>query len=175
MLTRVAAVNPRTSVGLNPRSSMTMPGIDQVEGVLEAWYGGQEMGNAVASILFGDVNPSGQLPVTFPTRLTDLPTNTQDQWTGTGGRTLYSEGLRVGYRHYDSRAIQPLFPFGFGLSYTTFGFGALTLQPTAGMPSGHYTATVPVTNTGSRAGAEVVQLYVGQPEIGRASCRDRVL
>jgi beta-glucosidase len=163
MITQVAGVNPRTIVVLNTSSSMTMPWIAQVEGVLEAWYGGQEMGNAVASILFGDVNPSGKLPVTFPARLSDLPTNTQDQWTGTNGRTLYSEGLRVGYRHYDARGIQPLFPFGFGLSYTTFGFGPLSIQPTAGKPAGHYTATVTVTNTGSRAGSEVVQLYVGHP------------
>jgi len=142
---------------------MTMPWIDQVEGVLEAWYGGQEMGNAVASILFGDVNPSGKLPVTFPRRLSDLPTNTQEQWTGTNGRTLYPEGLRVGYRHYDTAGIQPLFPFGFGLSYTTFAFGPLTLQPTPGMPAGHYTAKVTVTNTGSRVGAEVAQLYLRHP------------
>jgi beta-glucosidase len=163
MITKVAAVNPRTIVVLNTDAAMTMPWIDQVEGVLEAWYGGQEMANALASILFGDVNPSGKLPVTFPKRLSDLPTSTQEQWTGVNGRSLYTEGLRVGYRHYDARSIQPLFPFGFGLSYTTFGFGPLTLQPTAGMPAGHYTATVTVTNTGSRAGAEVVQLYVGQP------------
>ena len=163
MITQVAAVNPRTIVVLTTSSSMTMPWIDQVEGVLEAWYGGQEMGNAVASILFGDVNPSGKLPVTFPRRLSDLPTNTQEQWTGTNGRTLYPEGLRVGYRHYDTAGIQPLFPFGFGLSYTTFAFGPLTLQPTPGMPAGHYTAKVTVTNTGSRAGAEVAQLYLRHP------------
>jgi beta-glucosidase len=163
MITQVAAANPRTIVVLNTHGAMTMPWIDQVEGVLEAWYGGQEMANAVAAILFGDVNPSGKLPVTFPKRLSDLPTYAQQQWTGTNGRTLYSEGLRVGYRHYDAKGIQPLFPFGFGLSYTTFGFGPLTLQPTPGTTAGHYTATVTITNTGSRAGADVVQLYVGQP------------
>ena len=163
LIARVAAVNRRTIVVLNTHGALTMPWIDQVEGVLQAWYGGQEMGNAVASILFGDTNPSGKLPLTFPRRLADLPTNAQQPWTGAAGGTLYSEGLHVGYRHFDARGVEPLFPFGFGLSYTSFAFGPLTLRPTAGLAAGHHTATVTVTNTGRRSGAEVVQLYVSHP------------
>jgi beta-glucosidase len=140
-----------------------MPWIDQVESVLETWYAGQEVGNAVASVLFGDVNPSGKLPVTFPKRLADVPASTALQWPGVAGRTVYFEGLKVGYRHYDANGIAPLFPFGHGLSYTTFAFGPLTVKPTAGRPEGNYTVSVNVTNTGSRRGAEVVQLYMSHP------------
>jgi beta-glucosidase len=163
MIRRVAAVNPRTIVVLATSSAVTMPWIDDVEAVLETWYGGQEMGNALAALLFGDVNPSGKLPVTFPRSLTDVPASSPLQWPGRDGRTLYFEGLKVGYRHYDANGITPLFPFGHGLSYTTFAFGPLTVQPTAGKPDGNYTVSVSVTNTGSRQGAEVVQLYMGHP------------
>jgi beta-glucosidase len=130
------------------------------EGLLEAWYPGVEDGNATAALLFGDVNPSGKLPETFPKSQSDLPTNTPEQYPGVNGHAVYSEKLDVGYRWYDAKGIKPLFPFGYGLSYTTFGYSGLTVSPTS---SGGATVSFTVKNTGSRAGAEVTQVYVGYP------------
>lgn len=161
LIAEVAAANPRTVVVLNTGSAVTMPWLGQVQGVLEEWYAGQEVGSAVARLLFGDANPSGKLPVTFPVSLADVPAHTAAQWPGAGGTVQYSEGLKVGYRWYDAGDITPLFPFGFGLSYTTFAFS--NLQVGAPDASGSATVTATVTNTGSRAGAEVAQLYVGAP------------
>jgi beta-glucosidase len=154
----VAAANPRTVVVLNTGGPVTMPWLDDVAGVLEAWYPGEEAGNAAASVLFGDVNPSGKLPITFPKRLADTPASTPEQYPGVGGVAVYSEGLNVGYRHYDNRGIEPLFPFGYGLSYTRFRLADLKVT---GQPSGPVKATVEATNTGDRHGSEVVQVYVG--------------
>jgi beta-glucosidase len=126
--------------------------------VLEAWYPGEEAGNATASVLFGDVDPSGRLPITFPKSMADTPASTPAQYPGVGGVALYSEGLDVGYRHYDARDVEPLFPFGFGLSYTTFRLEDLKVT---GQKHGPAKATVEVTNTGDRRGAQVVQVYVG--------------
>ncbi|HTT69056.1 MAG TPA: glycoside hydrolase family 3 C-terminal domain-containing protein [Gemmatimonadales bacterium] len=156
----VAAANPRTIVVLNTGSAVTMPWVDSVPAVLEAWYPGQEDGDAIASVLFGDVNPSAKLPVTFPKRLADVPAAGAAQWPGVGGRVGYSEGLLVGYRWYDARDVAPLFPFGFGLSYTTFRFANLRVSEPRGRP---VRVGVDVTNTGRRAGADVVQVYVGHP------------
>ena len=154
----VAAANPRTVVVLNTGSPVTMPWLDDVAGVLEMWYPGEEAGNAAASVLFGDTNPSGKLPITFPKRLADTPTSRPKQYPGVSGKAVYSEGLNVGYRHYDNRGVEPLFPFGYGLSYTRFRLDDLKVS---GQPSGPVKATVDVTNTGDRRGGEVVQVYVG--------------
>ncbi|MEV5750717.1 glycoside hydrolase family 3 C-terminal domain-containing protein [Actinoallomurus sp. NPDC052308] len=160
LISSVAAANPKTIVVLHTGSAVTMPWLNQVSGVLEGWYSGQEVGNALAAILFGDVSPSGKLPVTFPASLNDVPAHTTAQWPGNGSQVQYSEGLDVGYRWYDAKNITPLFPFGYGLSYTTFSFSNLQV---GALGSGGSTVTATVTNTGSRAGAEVVQLYVGAP------------
>jgi len=161
LISQVAAANPNTVVVLNTGSAVTMPWVDGVAGVLEAWYPGQEDGNAIASVLFGDTNPSGKLPVSFPKSLNDVPAHTQAQWPGSNGTVQYSEGVKVGYRWYQAQNIAPLYPFGFGLSYTSFGFSNLQITPLDA--HGKATVTATVTNTGSRAGSEVAQLYVGDP------------
>jgi beta-glucosidase len=163
LISAVAAVNPRTIVVLNTGSAVTMPWLGQVEGVLEAWYPGQESGNAIAGLLFGDADPSGRLPVTFPVSLAQVPASTPAQWPGVGGTVRFSEGLKVGYRWYDSQGLTPLFPFGYGLSYTTFKISDLALSSGTLSENGELTATVDVTNTGSREGSEVVQLYLSAP------------
>jgi beta-glucosidase len=160
MIAQVAAANPHTIVVLNNNAAINMPWLNQVAGVFEAFYPGQQIGTAMAALIFGDVNPSGKLPVTFPKSLADVPANTPAQWPGTNGQVQYSEGLNVGYKWYDAKNIQPLFPFGFGLSYTTFGFSNLQVGALSGNTA---TVRVTVTNTGSRAGTEVAQLYVGDP------------
>ncbi len=164
----VARANPRTIVVLKSGSAILMPWVHQVPAILEAWYPGEEDGNAVAAVLFGDVDPSGKLPITFPRRLQDLPANTPEQYPGVNGVVHYSEGVFVGYRHYDADHIRPLFPFGYGLSYTTFAYQHLTVAPQALAPVEHSHQTVSVsfdvTNTGHRAGAEVAELYVGFPQ-----------
>jgi beta-glucosidase len=161
LITSVAAANPNTIVVLNTGSAVTMPWLSSVKGVLEAWYPGQEDGTAIASVLFGSYDPSGHLTVSFPTSLSQVPSSTTAQWPGTGGTVQYSEGIDVGYRWYDSKSLTPLFPFGYGLSYTTFSFSNLHVGAlTAG---GAATVTATVTNTGSRSGADVAQLYVTDP------------
>jgi beta-glucosidase len=165
LIKSVAAANPNTVVVLTTGGPMLMPWLGQVKSVVQAWFPGQEEGNAIAALLFGDVNPSGKLPQTFPKSQADLPIKTQSQYPGVNDsqgvpHAAYSEGLKVGYRWYDSQGIEPLFPFGFGLSYTTFSLGGLHVKA-AGRPGA--TATFTVKNTGHRTGAEVAQLYVGIP------------
>jgi len=160
LISAVAAANRNTIVVLNTGSAVTMPWLDSVRAVLEAWYPGQEDGAAIASVLFGDVTPSGKLPVTFPRSLADVPAASAAQWPGVGGKVQYSEGLLVGYRWYGARGIAPHFPFGFGLSYTTFRLANLRV---AAGPGRSVRVGVNVTNAGARAGAEVVQVYVGDP------------
>ncbi len=160
LISAVAAANPDTVVVLNTGSAVTMPWLDQVKGVIEAWYPGQNDGDDIAAVLFGDVNPSGKLPVTFPQSLAQVPASTAAQWPGTNGTVKYSEGILVGYRWYATRHITPLFPFGAGLSYTTFGFSHLAVRPG---PRGTLRITADVTNTGSRPGADVAQLYLADP------------
>ncbi|HEV2328116.1 MAG TPA: glycoside hydrolase family 3 C-terminal domain-containing protein [Verrucomicrobiae bacterium] len=169
LIEAVAAANPHTVVVLKSGSAVLMPWVDKVPAILEAWYPGEEDGNAVAAVLFGDVNPSGKLPMTFPKQLADLPANTTQQYPGMNGEVDYSEGIFVGYRHYDAEHIQPLFPFGYGLSYTTFGFSNLSITPGNVKNTDPFTVSVDfdVTNTGKRAGEEVAQLYVGLPATTR--------
>jgi beta-glucosidase len=144
---------------------MLMPWLGKVRGVLQAWFPGQEDGNAIAALLFGDVNPSGKLPQTFPKSMADLPVKTKSQYPGVNDKNgiphaVYSEKLKVGYRWYDAKRIRPLFPFGFGLSYTTFAIRHLSLAR-----AGHKGRNVrfDVANTGHRAGAQVAQVYLGFP------------
>ncbi|MEY9913129.1 beta-glucosidase [Catenulispora sp. MAP12-49] len=163
LISAVAAANPNTIVVLNTGSAVTMPWLNQVKGVFEAWYPGQQAGKAIAALLFGDADPSGKLPVTFPTSLAQVPASTPAQWPGTNGTVQYSEGLDVGYRWYDTKDLTPLFPFGYGQSYTTFAFSNLHLSAPTLTENGHLRATANVTNTGTRAGAEVAQLYLTDP------------
>lgn len=161
LISAVAAVNPRTIVVLYESSGTLMPWINDVAAVVVAWYPGQEGGRALASVLFGDVNPSGKLPLTFPVSSNQVPASTLAQYPGIDHRVSYSESLRVGYRWYDASNQAPLFPFGHGLSYTTFAYSNLTVSAVS--PSGQVTVSVDVNNTGTRAGAEVAQLYLGFP------------
>ena len=153
----VAAANPKTVVVLNTGSPITMPWLNEVAAVVQAWYPGQECGNAIADVLFGDVNPSGRLPQTFPMRLQDNPAYIN--YPGENGRVHYGEGIFVGYRYYDKKEIPVLFPFGYGLSYTSFAYNNLRLSA-AKTADAELQVSVDVTNIGSRTGKEVVQLYV---------------
>lgn len=156
LIRAIAKVNPRTAVVLYAGSPVTMPWVDEVSTVLEAFYPGQEGGNAIVKILTGEVNPSGKLPVTFPVRLEDTPAFIN--YPGIR-EVLYGEGIFVGYRYYDRKAVEPLFPFGAGLSYTTFEYGPVQLQPR--FKAGEdLPVSVTIKNTGHRSGKEVVQLYV---------------
>jgi beta-glucosidase len=161
LIERVAAANPRTVVVLQTGGPVEMPWLDKVQAVLEVWYPGQELGNAVADVLFGDTEPGGRLPQTFPKALSDNSAITGDPLTypGQDGHVRYAEGIYVGYRHHDTRKIEPLFPFGFGLSYTSFTWGAPKLSSPS-ISSDGVTVEVDVTNTGSRTGSDLVQLYV---------------
>ena len=154
------AANPNTIVVLNTNSATSMPWLNQVAGVFEGFYSGQEIGTAMAALIFGDVDPSGKLPVTFPNSLADVPANTPAQWPGVNNQITYSEGLDVGYRWYDAKNITPMFPFGFGLSYTGYAFSNLQVGALNG---GNATVTATITDTGAKAGTDVVQLYVGDP------------
>jgi beta-glucosidase len=165
LVAAVAAANGRTVVVMENGGAQLMPWLSRVAAVLEAWYPGQRGGEAIANLLFGDVNPSGKLPITFPASVSDLP-HPVILGAGSSGAifsTDYSvEGFLVGYKYYDARRITPLFPFGFGLSYTTFSLTDVTLAPDSPASSG-FTVTVDVTNTGHLAGAEVVQVYLALP------------
>jgi beta-glucosidase len=161
LISAVAAANPHTIVVLNSGSAVTMPWLSSVAAVVEAWYPGQEDGTALANILFGSYDPSGHLPVTFPSSMSQAPASTAQEFPGANGQVQYNEGIDVGYRWYQSKDQTPLFPFGYGLSYTTFSFSNLTV--TGFNAAGTATVTATVTNTGSRAGADVAQLYIGDP------------
>ncbi len=163
LVSAVAAANPRTVVVVDAGGPVTMSWIDHVEGVIDAWYPGEADGTALAAVLFGKVDPSGHLPMTFPTSAAADPISSTAQFPGTGTEVDYSEGLDVGYRWYDATGTTPLFPFGYGLSYTSFRFGApkVAVRTKGGAP--RVTVSVRVSNTGHRAGADVVQVYEGQP------------
>jgi beta-glucosidase len=164
LIEAVAAVNPNTVVVLNTGQAVAMPWLGKVRAVLEMWYTGDEGGQAAANLLTGRANPAGRLPITWPARLADGPANDpahpERSSKGVGGKTVYGEGIFVGYRWYDHQHIAPLFPFGFGLSYTSFSYSGLTL---ARAPDGGLDASVVVKNTGRVEGDEVVQAYVGAP------------
>ena len=153
---RAAAANPRIVVITTTGAAVAMPWLDQVRAVLHGWFPGQEAGTAFADVLFGDVSPSGKLPVSFPKRLEDEPGF--GNFPGADGKVAYKEGILVGYRWYDTRKIEPLFPFGFGLSYTMFAYRDLAIS--AWDPERGVVARLKVKNIGARRGAEVVQVYV---------------
>ncbi|GEQ67195.1 hypothetical protein JCM33374_g859 [Metschnikowia sp. JCM 33374] len=157
MIAEVAKANPNVVVVNQSGSPVTMPWIDDVKGVVQAWYGGNELGNAIADVLFGDVNPSGKLSMTFPKRLEDNPSYLN--FGSTHGRVLYGEDVFVGYKYYEKIDIKPLFAFGHGLSYTTFDVGV----PDISTDDDFVYVSVEVTNTGEKAGHEVIQFYV-EPE-----------
>lgn len=173
LIAAVAAANPKTIVVLETGTAVTMPWLDQVGAVAEVWYSGSKGADAVANVLFGDVNPSGKLPMTFPKSEADLPHTTviQPPPHSQGASPVmrmegakasfsvhYDEGLKVGYKWYDAEKKPVLFPFGFGLSYTTYSYSDLQVNPG---PS--TTVTFKVTNTGSRAGAEIAEVYAALP------------
>lgn len=163
LIEAVAAANRNTIVVLDTGGPVLMPWADRVAGIIEAWYPGQEDGNALAAILYGDVNPAGKLTLTFPRSEDAVPTARRSQWPGENGISIYSEGLEVGYRWYDATNTPPLFPFGFGSSYTTFALSKLRVPADSAPNSPGVLVHVDVTNTGARAGAEVVQVYVAHP------------
>ncbi|KAI0315538.1 glycoside hydrolase family 3 protein [Amylostereum chailletii] len=165
LIKRVSEANANTVVVIQAGSAVSMPWVDGVAGILQAWYQGNEVGNAISDVLFGRVNPSGRLPLTFPVRVEDIPA--YPNLFSENGKIHYREDLFVGYKHYQMRNIKPLFPFGHGLSYTTFEFSDLSVStPTSFDEHLSLEATVTVTNTGPVLGSEVVQLYISYPDIG---------
>lgn len=178
LIAQVAAANPHTIVVLETGGPVTMPWADKVSGILEAWYGGSRGAEAVAGVVFGDVNPSGKLPITFPKSESDLPharivkpplasttkSDDPDAWTLIAAglpafQTTYDEGLKVGYKWYDAERKQVLFPFGYGLSYTTYAYSSLKVAA-----GNMIQVSFAVTNTGNRVGAEIAEVYAALPE-----------
>lgn len=155
LVAAVAAANPSTVVVLETGGPVLMPWADDVPAIVAAWYPGRMGGAAIASVLAGEINPSGHLPVTFPASLDQLPHPEEPR----EGTTTYDEGVLTGYKWFDAKGHEPLFPFGHGLSYTSFAYGGLAVRP-----NGHgLVASVRVTNTGGRSGSDAVQLYLSGP------------
>ena len=179
LISAVAAANPHTVVVVDAGAPVVMPWLSQVASVVDAWYPGESNGTALASVLFGQVDPSGHLPVTFPTDLSEVPAASPSQFPGVGGQVQYSEGIDVGYRYYDASNQTPLFPFGYGLSYTNFHYSQLRISPQQvqdatsgpgatscrcnGQGDNLVTVSATVTNAGQVAGSDVAQLYLGDP------------
>lgn len=155
LIEAVVDANPQTVVVIESGTAVTMPWVDKVSTLVHSSYNGNEVGRGLAEVLLGDYNPSGKLPATFPTRLEDSPAHLN--WNVDGGRVLYGEDIYVGYRFFDKTGTEPLFPFGFGLSYTTFEFSGLEIKSST---PGFHDVSIQVKNTGDKAGAEVVQVYV---------------
>jgi beta-glucosidase len=167
LISAVLAANPRTVIVLQTGGPVEMPWLDRASTVLQAWYPGQEAGNSIADVLFGDADPGGRLPQTFPKRWQDNPTWTQDLsiYPGLDGQVRYEEGVFIGYRHYEKHGITPMFPFGFGLSYAAFELSDVCAQAT----DDGVQVSATLTNISQRAGSTVVQVYVGEdrPEVAR--------
>jgi beta-glucosidase len=162
LIAAVRAANPRVIVTITSGGGVDMTGfVDRVPAILQNWYPGQEGGTALAEVLFGDVSPSGKLPVTFERAFADDATH-DSYYPDAQKRIRYAEGVFVGYRHFDRAKKKPLFPFGHGLSYTRFKYGGLSVSPAAMTGDGPVTVAFDVTNTGARAGAEVAQVYLGE-------------
>lgn len=161
----VARVNSNTIVVLNVSQPVAMPWLNSVRGVLQMWWPGDEGGWATADVLLGKVDPAGRLPFTWPRRLQDEPAEApghpERTAEGVDGKTTYSAGIFVGYRWFDQQGIKPLFPFGYGLSFTTFQYSHLDVKPAA---DGGLDAEFDLKNTGAVAGDEVPQLYLGEPQ-----------
>jgi beta-glucosidase len=161
LLQQIVQANPKTVVVFNGGGAVEMGSwLSKTPALLYAWYGGLEAGNALAHVLFGDVNPSGKLPCTFPRQLMDSPAHALNAYPGTNGVETYVEGLLVGYRWFDAKKIEPLFPFGYGLSYTTFKYSGLKLVPDKDTNNPAVTVEFQLANTGKREGAEVAEIYV---------------
>lgn len=164
LVEEVAAVNPNTVVVLNTSQPVALPWVDKVKGVVEMWWPGDEGGWSTANVLLGKVSPAGRLPVTWAKALTDYaatdPAHPERSKKGVDGKTTYSEGVNVGYRWFDKQGLEPLFPFGYGLSYTTFEYSGLK---TARAEDGGVDVTVQIRNTGSVDSDEVAQVYLGAP------------
>lgn len=161
LIEAVAAAQPNTIVVLHGPGPVLMPWASKVKGIVFAWFPGQESGNALAAVLFNDINPSARLPVTFPVNENDWFSGDASQYPGVNGQVFYTEKLLVGHRWYDEHNITPLFPFGHGLSYTSFNYTDLKISAPQG---NNVIVTVSVTNTGKITGTEVVQLYLGYPK-----------
>lgn len=158
LIEAVAEAQSNIIVVLLNGSPVEMPWLGKVKAVLEGYLGGQAVGGAIADLLFGEANPSGKLAETFPVKLSDNPSHLN--FPGEGDRVEYREGLYVGYRYYDAKQLQPLFPFGYGLSYTTFEYTGITIEKNEIKDTDTVEVRVSVKNTGSKAGKEIVQLYV---------------
>ncbi|CAK7230181.1 hypothetical protein SBRCBS47491_007498 [Sporothrix bragantina] len=159
LVAAVLAANPNTVVVVQSGTPVTLPWVGQAKAVLQAWYGGNETGNGIADVVFGAVNPAGKLPLTYPRRLEDNPAHVN--YRSEAGRVLYGEDVYVGYRYFDRAGIEPLFPFGHGLSYTSFSLEDLVISQAEA--SNDVQVSVKVTNTGAVAGSCTVQLYVAPP------------
>ncbi|MBN1172969.1 MAG: glycoside hydrolase family 3 C-terminal domain-containing protein, partial [Micromonosporaceae bacterium] len=157
LIEAVASANRRTAVVLNTGDPVLMPWLDRTPAVLQMWYPGQEGADATAALLLGEANPAGKLPVTYPREEADAPTAAAERYPGVDGHAAYGEGIFVGYRHYDATGTTPLFPFGHGLSYTTFRYSGLAVTRRGGTVTVAFT----VRNTGRRSGVEVAQVYLG--------------
>ncbi|KAH9857719.1 glycoside hydrolase family 3 protein [Lenzites betulinus] len=167
LISRIAKANPNTVVCIQSGSAVAMPWVHDVRGIVQAWYAGNETGSALADVLFGALDPAGRLPLTLPVRVQDIPA--YPNFRSENGQIHYREDLFVGYKGYAARGVKPLFPFGFGLSYTTFDLSDLKVTTKARSAAADDFAVqleVTVTNTGSRKGSEVVQVYVSLPDIG---------
>jgi beta-glucosidase len=163
MIKEIAAANPHTVVAMTSGGNVDSSAwLEKIPAYLETWYGGEQGGTALGEILFGAVNPSGHLPATFERRAEDNPTFSNYYPEGDSNRVVYKEGVFVGYRGYEQNGVKPLFPFGYGLSYTTFAYSNLAVAPVAGGSGPHYKVSFDVTNTGQRAGATVAQVYVAE-------------
>jgi beta-glucosidase len=165
LVSAVVAANPKTIVVLKSGSAVLMPWLSSVPAVLEAWYPGEEDGNAVADVLFGDSDPGGRLPISFPARSEDTLARNPDQYPGLNGKVQYSEALSVGYRAYQLKNIKPLFPFGFGLSYARFAYDGFAVTQLSAGTDLQFAVTFRVTNVSQRSGSDVPQVYVGFPHI----------
>ena len=164
LIEKIAAANKNTVVVLNTGAPVAMSKwIDKVPAIVEAWYPGQECGNAIADVLLGNYNPGGKLPTTFPIKWEDCPA--YGNFPGGNGQVTYAEGIFVGYRYFDTKNVKVLFPFGHGLSYTTFAYSNIKITPTT-LPGGGFVVDVSadIKNMGTREGAEVAQLYVSDKE-----------
>jgi beta-glucosidase len=160
LINQIAAINKNTVVVVTSGGGVDMTSwADHVPGLFEAWFPGQEGGTALAQLVFGDANPSGKLPITIERRWEDNPAHDTYYPKGTDKKVAYTEGVFVGYRGYDKSGVKPLFPFGYGLSYTTFAYKSLSVSPAS--PAGDVEVRFDVTNTGNRAGAEIAEVYVG--------------
>ena len=162
MIKKTVKQNPKTIVVLVSGSPIAMDDwINNVPSIVEAWYGGMESGTAIANVLFGDVNPSGKLPLTFPKKLSDSPAHKAERnYPGIEKEVFYDEGIYIGYRHFDKEQIEPLFPFGYGLSYTTFKYESLKLDKERFSKNDDVIVTIDIINSGNRSGMEIIQLYV---------------